>query len=335
MAHKLDYSALNEPVTRADVDAYKRSGLHGGFQFGNIIAIVIAVVVILLVTPLALSTFRAYSFSVASLGPVVLIGTFIVIIWQSLRSSTKRRAKLYKFALRNNLTYLVDAGNPGYAGMIFDNGHSRQVDDALVFSDGTEIGNYTYVTGSGKNQRTHKWAYARLKLARRLPNMVLDARGNNFWKFSNLSDSFDRSQTLALEGDFNNYFTLYAPKQYERDALYVFTPDVMAAMVDYGQEYDIEIVDDELFIYSGDHFSLDKPEFYERILKIIDAIGSEVIDQTDYYADERVGNRAANIVAPQGQRLKSGFNWLVAVVIVIIIYFNIIQPLIFRLFNAT
>jgi hypothetical protein len=138
---------------------------------------------------------------------------------------------------------------------------------------------------------------------------------------------------LALEGNFNNYFTLYAPKAYERDALYVFTPDVMAAMVDYGQEYDIEIVDDELFIYSGNHFALDKQEFYKRILKIIDAIGSEVIAQTDYYTDERVGNRAANIIAPGGQRLKSGFNWLVVVLILIIVYFNIVQPILFRLIH--
>ena len=39
-----------------------------------------------------------------------------------------------------------------------------------------------------------------------------------------------RTQVLSLEGDFDRYFTLYCPKEYERDALYVFTPDLMALL---------------------------------------------------------------------------------------------------------
>lgn len=332
MTHQLDYSALKEPVTKADIDAYKSSGLSSsGFQIGNIITVVVLTMIIFLVAPLAVSIFQHSGFSLASLAPIVLIGTFMIAIWQMFGNTTKRRAKLYKFAQRNNVSFLVDVSDPGYMGMIFDNGHGRQVNDALRFSGDTEIGNYTYVTGSGKNQQTHEWGYAKIKMTRRLPNMVLDAKGNNFWKFSNLSDTLDRSQTLALEGDFNTYFTLYTPKQYERDALYVFTPDVMAAMIDHGKEYDIEIVDDELFIYSNKHFKLDQPEFYEHILAIIDTISKELISQTDYYADERIGSHAANIIAPGGQRLKSRFNWIIVAFMLIIFYFNIVQPIILRL----
>lgn len=330
MARNLDYSALNEPVTKTDIDAFKRSGLHDGFQILNAVVIVVLIVLIILVAPYVLPTFQSGGFSPESLTPIVTIGVLFVIVWQLLKSPIKRHARLYKFALRNNLTLMIGTSDPSYIGMIFDEGHSRQIEEAIRFGDGTEIGNYTYVTGSGKSQRTHDWAYVKVKLVRRLPHMVLDARRNNFWKFSNLSDSFDRSQTLELEGDFSKYFTLYAPRQYERDALYVFTPDVMAAMIDYGQEYDMEIVDDELYIYGNQPFSLDKPEFYDRILKIINTIGSELISQTDYYADERIGNRTANIIAPEGQRLKTSFGWMMAVFIVILIYFNIIHPLLFR-----
>lgn len=330
MKHSLDYTALAEPLTKADVTAYKQSGLYKGFQTVNLVMVLIFAGFFLLIVPYMITIFQRAGMTTALLLPLFMIGAFTVGIWQLFESSTKRRAKLYKFALRNHLTYLADGKDPGYTGMIFDNGHSRQIDDAVRLGDGTEIGNYTYITGSGKNSQTHTWGYVKTKLVRRLPHMVLDAKSNNFWKFSNLSNYFDRSQVLSLEGNFDTFFTLYAPKQYERDALYVFTPDVMTAMIDYGKEYDIEIVDDDLYIYSGSHLKLDQPEFYERILSIVNTISSELLQQSDYYADERVGDRTANIVADEGRRLKSGFNWFIVVVIILIIYFNIIQPLFFR-----
>ncbi|GAA1220365.1 hypothetical protein GCM10009655_19930 [Rhodoglobus aureus] len=60
--------------------------------------------------------------------------------------------------------------------------------------------------------------------------MVLDARANNqLFGFSNLPKSFARDQVLKLEGDFNEHFTLYSPRHYERDALYVFTQHPMTS----------------------------------------------------------------------------------------------------------
>lgn len=52
---------------------------------------------------------------------------------------------------------------------------------------------------------------------------------------------FARDQVLSLEGDFDRYFTPYCPKQYERDALSVFTPDLMALCIDEAAPFDIEI----------------------------------------------------------------------------------------------
>ena len=152
--------------------------------------------------------------------------------------------------------------------------------------------------------------------------MVLDAKKNNmFGKISNLTDTFDRSQTLALEGDFNEYFTLYAPKQYERDALYVFTPDVMAKLIDNGAQFDMEVIDDELYIYKSGRIGLTDEAQLRSILSIFDTIAAELKDQTDYYADERVGDRAQNIVAVPGARLKHGVNWVVVAIVVAMFVF--------------
>jgi hypothetical protein len=138
--------------------------------------------------------------------------------------------------------------------------------------------------------------------------MVLDARDNNaLGRFSNLPDVFNRNQTLKLEGNFNNYFTLYAPAEYARDALYVFTPDVMAALIDSGSKYDLEVMDNSLWIYSKGRFDMNEPTL-RQLLKIADTIGGELGDQSAGYVDERVGDRSANIVAAPGKRLKKSIN---------------------------
>ncbi|MEO7546479.1 MAG: hypothetical protein ABIT21_09370 [Terrimesophilobacter sp.] len=76
-----------------------------------------------------------------------------------------------------------------------------------------------------------------------VPNMILDAKSNNFL-WTNLPQNFSRNQVLSLEGDFDKHFTLYCPKEYEHDALYVFTPDLMTRLIDHAAGYDVELVDD-------------------------------------------------------------------------------------------
>ena len=83
-----------------------------------------------------------------------------------------------------------------------------------------------------------------------LPHIVLDATSNNGLFGSNLPSTFARSQRLSLEGDFDRYFSMYCPEGYETDALYLFTPDIMARFIDNAAALDVEIVDDWLFLYT-------------------------------------------------------------------------------------
>ena len=126
------------------------------------------------------------------------------------------------------------------------------------------------------------------------------------YKRQNLPATFDKSQILSLEGDFDKYFTLYCPKEYERDALYVFTPDLMALLIDEAAPFDVEIVDDWMFVYSNVAFRTGDANLYARLFRIIDTVGAKALTQTDRYVDARVGDFSANVVAPQGARLKRG-----------------------------
>jgi hypothetical protein len=134
----------------------------------------------------------------------------------------------------------------------------------------------------------------------------------------------NKDQTLSLEGDFNEHFTLYAPKEYERDALYIFTPDLMALLIDTVAQFDVEVIDDQLFVY-GPEFHLVTEKAWERIFAIINNVGQKTISQTDYYADEKIGDRNTDVVADEGRRLRQGLSWQVVVFIVIFIVGIILQ----------
>ncbi|MDQ2698207.1 MAG: hypothetical protein M3Y46_05380, partial [Actinomycetota bacterium] len=56
-----------------------------------------------------------------------------------------------------------------------------------------------------------------------------------------------------------------------------------------------------------------------RMLRIVDTVGAKTVDRTDYYADERIGNRQVNIVAPQGARLRRGISWASIVIPIVVV----------------
>lgn len=261
-----------------------------------------------------------------SMGFVVMFlfgGLMVAVFIAASRYRKRELARLYRFTQQNNAQLIVNKVNPGYAGCIFEEGDNRVISEAVVFPDGKEIGNYQYTKGSGKNRRTFTWGYMRVKLVRRLPHMLLDAKKNNlFGTFSNLPSSFSKNQTIKLEGNFNEHFTLYAPVGYEQDAFYVFTPDVMSALIDFGALYDIEVVDDSLIFYSTMPIRFGADQVLQKAHEVLDKISTELIDQGDYYADANVGNRAANIIAEPGRRLKSRFGFVTLFLVIIFILFS-------------
>lgn len=149
--------------------------------------------------------------------------------------------------------------------------------------------------------------YLAIRLPRCLPHMVLDATSNGKGMVTRPS----AGQVLSLEGDFNAHFRLYVPNGYERDALYVFTPDLMALLIDEAGDLDVEIRDNQLIVYRPGGFDLLDPAVWERFAQLRDTVGAKAWDQTDRYLDERVAQgeltfegAADNDVAKSGKRLR-------------------------------
>lgn len=97
------------------------------------------------------------------------------------------------------------------------------------------------------------YGYVAVRLPHAMPHIVLDATSNDL--AISLGVSIEQNQRQRLEGDFDRHFALYCAEGYERDALYIFTPDVMASFVDGAAALDVEFRDDTLFFYSADQLS--------------------------------------------------------------------------------
>ncbi len=67
---------------------------------------------------------------------------------------------------------------------------------------------------------------------------------------------------ISLEGDFNKYFTLKITKNYQIEALEIFTPDVMAELIDKAKNFSLEIINNNVFIYAN-HLIGTKEELLE------------------------------------------------------------------------
>ncbi|WP_431278192.1 hypothetical protein [Leifsonia poae] len=324
-----DFTALTRPITPADVAAFRREVRASGARWGGTSTTIIVWSV--LGTLLAVFVFGPAIFSVVSapsLSGAIFLAIAVAIVAVAVTFAVfARRTKwggwmrLAQFARANGLAYSPVADAPGYAGAIFHEGSARRILDRLTATAGRyfDVGNYEYTTGSGKSRQVHRWGYLAVQLDRPMPHLLLDAKSNNgLFGATNLPDVFARSQRLSLEGDFDRYFTLYCPAKYQRDALYFLTPDLMALFIDEAQAFDVEVVDDWMFVYSSAPFRMTDASVVRRLFRILATVGAKSTDRAGRYSDDHAGAVPGQSIAPQGRRLRHSFPLLGIAIAVIL-----------------
>ncbi len=317
----LDARPLVDPVDRNAVRAYaRRLRASGGatsmfgsaatvvpviigvaffIMFGSVFLTVIGSIIASLASVRTGDTGAPFLFSAfGAVLPIVVMGgalaAIAIYITRATLGRNERGYRLDRFAAANGMTYLPALAAPALPGIIFGSGSSRFSSDLVRGQQPrfVEFANYQYTTGSGKNRTTHRWGYVAIKLDVPLPNIVLDATSNNSLFGSNLPATFDRDQKLSLEGDFDQHFSLYCPEGYEQDALYLFTPDIMARFIDHAAALDVEIVDDWLFLYGKREVSGLDPATWAWLFSVVAAL-LDKFAQWARWRDERLHADAA------------------------------------------
>lgn len=241
---------------------------------------------------------------------VMLLGLILGIVLS--RRDTRRVTSWYLAAAERGFSYVPELRSPGLPGLMFRSGEkvvASDVVDALAsehpFMAGSLIGQYATESST---PRMLPASFAALPLPRAVPNILLLGTGIGMLRLAGVG--LAGRQKLSLEGDFDRSFTLYCPEGYERDALYIFTPDLMQLLVDSTAGCDVELVDDWMFVYSRPGRYRDAAAI-DRLVATTEVMHRKLQRQTGAYADERSAPLAAQhapvrTVSPQEHAARAG-----------------------------
>lgn len=134
-------------------------------------------------------------------------------------------------------------------GKIFEIGSARKIEDVLsgaYQSHPIRIFDYAFTVQEGRSSHTERYTVFALEFDCELPDIALAPK--SFLSSNRLSCAPDSGSTVTLEGDFNKHFDLYAPEGFDVEIREIFTPDLMAELVDGYQSCRIETADNTLYV---------------------------------------------------------------------------------------
>ena len=326
-----DTTALVEPIDRRAVRRYGRSPRGGDRLYsgcGTVVAVAVVAPFVLAFVGfgIALVVFLATAVGPRAAVPIgVMLGLWALVMTavvalavRQTGTDNERAYRLRRFAEANGLEYQWTTGVADRPGMIFPRVRTGYARDVLV-GDGEfpiEVGNVR-CNRRGRLWRTQRWGYLALRLQTPLPHIVLDAVGNNSLGVSSLPVGLHAGQRLSLEGDFDRVFRLYCPAGYERDALYLFTPDIMARLMDTAAELDVEIIDDRMYFYRRSDLATLDPATWEWLGSVQAAMTGKLAQWERWRDGHAQGQSDSGIpllhpprgVAEPGQRLRRTLPW--------------------------
>jgi hypothetical protein len=301
---RLDLDGLGGPVTLREASAFTRAHRTPLGRRWWVTALVVAVylagqsVLLALFLPLGVYDERMLR-SIQALVVLVtgLYGAYLGwLIWRNVA----RTVRIDRAARQNGLEYADREPLARFSGTPLQRPGRQEASDVLRSEAGAPVDFVAATFAASPGLASRRGGVAEIRLDRQVPHIVLENRRARILRRS--GDRFRRKQRLSLEGDFDRTFALYCPAGYERDALYIFTPDLMALLLDLAPDCEVELVGDRFVLYSGRPWRLWRPERFARVVSMVDAIGAKAVRQTARYRDENAG--IPDAVAPAARRLR-------------------------------
>ncbi len=180
----------------------------------------------------------------------ILFGVWFAIIYSKVREAFwKEVAKKYGW----EYAYGKDISDE--KALLFEMGDSREAGNGIIGSYDNQpfhIFEYEYTVGSGKHKTTYSFTVFEVKFTGTFPHLYLNYKSD--W-YSNTPSIFSSLAKISLTSEFEDKFKLYSPKEYEIETLEIFTPEILALLLDSGWNHDMEFVDGELIIYQRAKFN--------------------------------------------------------------------------------
>ncbi len=160
-------------------------------------------------------------------------------------------------------------------GVMFRNNKSWDFEHFVKFvKNGRQWRVFKYYFGSREQKSSFVYTVIAVTFQGSFPNLFLDKKSEYSHGFAK---TVGRQVSLPLE--FEKKFTLYSAKEYEQEALEIFTPDVLVSILDDDLIHDVELIDQEIFIFTLPHIK--NQERLQKELKTADKIVELLDDKLD------------------------------------------------------
>lgn len=187
----------------------------------------------------------AYSTGESNVLTVLMIALALVFIFQTIILTDYLR----KFGIDNNLQ-IYDYPKLKYTELPFFNKINRiaTVSRGIQLQLGPPlIEIFTYSTEPFWH--TAEFQVVHIKLTRKLPNVIIDSRLNDYLLGSDLPGKYiDITDQYTLEGDFPTYFKVFAASDQTIETLQLMSPELMVTFIDNFQNCNIEFINTSVFI---------------------------------------------------------------------------------------
>lgn len=311
---------LDAPVTLREVTEFDRRHRTPSGQRWWVISLIVGVYIVGTVVVIAVLLPAAglpdevgrRVFSGFAVVTALYTGAMGLIIWRN----AARRVRIDRRATAHGLTYSATEPLGRFAGTALTRPGALFATD-VVFGDvdpapgiapgfaadpapGTAPGFAAGTFAPGTGFTVRRAGFIQLALESPTPHIALVNHRSAVLRHT--GSRILAAQRLRLEGDFDRTFTLYCPTGYERDALYIFTPDLMALLLDVASDCEIELVDGWLVAYVGRPWRLWRGRDFAAMIALVDAVSAKARRRTRRYQDDRA---LRGVVAPEGRRLRA------------------------------
>jgi hypothetical protein len=204
----------------------------------------------------------------------------------ALRGSWSRRWRFSNFARDNGFRYRPRPVGVPHVGSLL---RAIQAEYYDMFSSRVGGRAAEFVNARSNTQLIQApsaWGVISIALDRAVPPLLLAPKGGGA-PASATRDAIGKRRRLSLEGDFDRHFTLYAPPDAEREALYVITPDLMALLIDHLPGAHVETIAATLVVTTPRPLRFDRRQTWADIGSILDLVGAKTARQTQRLAPER------------------------------------------------
>lgn len=201
---------------------------------------------------------RAYSY------PSLFLIVFYLYAYRFILRGMRQKF-MEQFAKRNGFEFVLTDDIKKFDGNLGKVGHSRAIYNFISGkseADNMFLFNCQYTIGYGKGSTDYFFTVFRFDFVEDMPVFLLE--NSEDYIYGNGIAGLER---LSLEGNFDDHFTLYVTKEFEIEALQIFTPEVMEFLIKKASAYSLEIVENHLYIYENNLISSQKEmdAYYEVV----------------------------------------------------------------------